>query len=120
MPPALLCAAIVFLLVKGVSALWLIRQPDATTVLDSRHGRVIYYASKVSVILFLAAMLTRSLVQSEPRISPAIWAAGLAVAIVMVVKVNRQRHAGESFGFAHDLKVRQPPLSSRVRRYWHG
>lgn len=107
MPLALLCAAIVFLLVKGVSTLWLVRQPDATAVLDTRHGRVIYYASKVSVILFLAAMLARSLVQSAPRISPVIWAAGLVVAVVMVIKVIRQRHAGESYGFAHDLKERR-------------
>lgn len=106
MPLALLCIAIFLLLVKGASTLWLVRRPDATTVLDTRRGQVIYYASKVSVILFFAAMLARSLVQVAPRFSPYIWVAGLVVSVVMSIKVIRQRRSGEWYGLAHDLKQR--------------
>jgi hypothetical protein len=109
MPPALLCLAILFLLLEGTSILWLVRQPDATAVLDTWRGQVVCSTSKLSVVLLLTAMLVRSLVQSAPRFSPAIWAVGLVVAVVLSAKAIRQRRAGtwHGHGLAHGLKKRR-------------
>ena len=94
-------------LVKIASTLWLVRQADATAVMDSQRGRIIYYASKLSAVLFVAAMLARACVQRAPSGYVAFWAALLVVAVVMVVAVVRQRIAGTWYGYAHAIKQRR-------------
>lgn len=101
---ALLCAAIFLFVVKIASTIWLVRQPDATIVTSHLRGRAIYYASKLSPILFVAAMLARTCLQGGPPAYVAFWAVLLAVATVMAVVVIRQRAAGEWYGYAHEIK----------------
>lgn len=104
---ALLCAAIAFALVKLASTFWLVRQPDATIVTATPRGRAIYYASKASPALFVAAMLARTCLQGGPSAYIAFWAVLLVVAVVMAVVVVRQRAAGTWFGYAHEIKQRR-------------
>lgn len=102
----LLCLAGFFVAVKIAATIWLAFQPDATTVTTTVSGRAIYYASKFSVLLFLATMLARACVEASPSSHIAFWAVLLVVAVLMVIKVMRQRAAGEWYGYAHEIKQR--------------
>lgn len=101
---ALLWAAVFFFAVKIASTIWLVRQPDGSTVTANPGGRGIYYASKLSAILFVAAMLARTCLHGGPPAYIAFWAVLLVVATVMVVVVIRKRASGEWYGYAHEFK----------------
>lgn len=101
---ALLYLAVAFFLVKIASTVWVVCQPDATTVTASKHGRAIYYASKLSAILFVAAMLARTCARRAPAAYIAFWAVLLVVAMIMAVVVIRQRAMGAWYGYGHVVK----------------
>ena len=109
----LLCAAVVFAVVKIASTIWLVRQPDATMVTNTPSGRVIYLASKISPALFVAVVLARACLRGAPLGFILLCAFGLVVAIVMAVVVVRQRAAGEWYGYAHELRERRKQRERR-------
>lgn len=100
----LLIAAIVFAVIKVAATIWLVRQPDATTVTATSSGRAIYYASKITPALFVAAALLRGLVTGAPTEYIVFCAILLPVAIILAVIVARRRAAGKWYGLAHDIK----------------
>lgn len=103
----LLIAAIATATVKVAATIWLVRQPDATTVTATYSGRVIYYAGKVTPALFVAVIFARSWITGAPTGYIVFCAIMLAVAIIMAVIVVRRRAAGEWYGLAHDIKQRR-------------
>ena len=100
---ALLCIAVLAVVVKLAATIWLVRQPDATTVTATRFGHAVYLAGKVTPTLFVAALLARSWLQGAPSGYLLFLAIALVVAIVMAAIVMRQRARGEWYGLAHDI-----------------
>jgi hypothetical protein len=103
----LLYFAVGMAIVKFAATAWLLRQPDATRVTETRRGKLIYLAGKVSPALFVAAILARSWLQGAPAGFLLFCAAMLVVAIVMAVIVIRQRKAGTWYGLAHHFRQRR-------------
>jgi hypothetical protein len=103
----LLCATVVLALVKVASTIWLLRQPDATTVTATPFGRAVYLASKISPALFIAAILARACLQGAPLGFIVFCAVFLVIAVVMAAVVMRKRAAGEWYGYAHQIRQRR-------------
>lgn len=104
---ALLCAAVFLGLVKIAATVWLLRQPDATTVSATRFGRSVYLASKVSPALFVAVILARAWLRGAPTGYILFCAAALVAAVAMAIVVVRKRAAGEWYGYAHAIRQRR-------------
>lgn len=104
---ALLGTAVFLAAVKLASTFWLVRQPDATTVTATPRGRAVYFASKVTPALFVAAMFARAYIQGASSGNLAFWAILFVVTVVMAVAVARQRAAGKWYGYAHEFKQRR-------------
>lgn len=107
MQSVLLCTAVFLGLVKIASTLWLVLQPDATTVTDTPFGRAIYFASKVSPALFVAVVLTRACLRGAPLTFIVFCAFALVAAVVMAAMVIHQRATGEWYGYAHEIRRRR-------------
>ena len=107
MQSILLWVAVVFAVVKIASTIWLLRQPDATTVTNTPFGRVIYLASKISPALFVSVVLVRACLAGESFGFIVFCAVGLVVSIVMAVVAVRKRAAGEWYGYAHEIRQRR-------------
>jgi protein-S-isoprenylcysteine O-methyltransferase Ste14 len=106
---ALLAFGILMVAAKVAATIWLVRQPDATRVTATPHGRAIYIASKVTPALFVAAMLARAWSMRAPIGDMIFLTVMLIVAIVLAIVVVRQRAAGKWYGLAHDLRQRRRP-----------
>lgn len=103
----LLIAAIVFATVKIAATIWLVCQPDATTVTATASGRAIYYAGKATPALFVAVMLARGWITGAPTEYIVFYSIMLPVALIMAVLIARRRAAGAWYGLAHDVKQRR-------------
>lgn len=93
-------------MVKVAATVWLVLQPDATTVTANPRGRVIYYAGKISPILFVAVLLARACIQGSSA-DIALWAVLLVIVVVEVIVVVRQRAEGTWYGYAHAIRQRR-------------
>lgn len=107
MPSVLLYIAVFLGVTKIASTIWLVCQPDATTVTATPFGCVVYYASKASPALFVAAILARACILGAPLADIVFYAAALAAAVVMAIVVVRKRRAGEYYGLAHEVRQRR-------------
>jgi hypothetical protein len=103
----LLITAIAIGIVKVAATIWLVRQPDATTVTATSHARAIYYAGKVSPALFVAVFLAYGWINGAPTEYIVFCAIMLPVTIIMAVIIARRRAAGKWYGLAHDIKQRR-------------
>lgn len=104
---ALLGIAIFLVAVKFASTFWLVSRPDATTVTATPRGRAVYFVSKVTPALFVAAMFARAYLHGASSGYLAFWAVLFVVAVVMAVAVARQRAAGKWYGYAHEFRQRR-------------
>lgn len=106
-PDLLLWIAVIVAAVKIAATIWLVRQPDATTVTATPPGHAIYLASKVTPALFVATVLIRAVIQGEAAGFILFCVVALVVAIVLPIIVMRQRAAGKWYGLLHDIRQRR-------------
>jgi len=100
---ALSSVAAILALIKLASTIWLVRQNDAMAVTATARGCLVYYASKITPVLFAAALLALAYVQGDSsRVE--LWTIMLIVTIIAVVIAVRLRAVGKWYGLAHGIK----------------
>jgi len=103
----LLCALVFFAFMKIASTIWLLCQPDAATVADTKFGRAVYLAGKTSPALFVATALVRAWLVGESEGFIVFCAVALVASVVLAVIAVRLRASGAWYGLAHQLRQRR-------------